>query len=139
MRLEITLVRPGRLNSFLNSRLLSILGINTVCYAPPALYPVPPGCAVPMIRKGRRPGAYINNNEPKTRLLYSIAGSAMTVCRFSEARTLAALCALSKHFFRAKTTCFSATQQTSDEADPALLREVGAGSAHFPPISYRSG
>jgi len=32
MRLEITLVRPGRLNSFLNPRLLSILGINTVCY-----------------------------------------------------------------------------------------------------------
>jgi hypothetical protein len=37
MRLKLNPVRSGRFNSLLNPRLLSILGINTVCYASPTL------------------------------------------------------------------------------------------------------
>jgi len=107
MRLQELLMHSrlfGQLQS--NARLLSFLGIDTVCYAPPALYPVPglPGRCVGLASPGA--GHDKNKNKNKKRLLYPIAGSATCNCRFSKARTLTASCLPFKAFFPAPANMF---------------------------------
>ncbi|BEV13943.1 hypothetical protein HBDW_07310 [Herbaspirillum sp. DW155] len=84
-------------------------GMDTVCYAPPASYSVLPRHARSDVSEGSPMRQVHQQLTRKTSLQNSIAGAANAGCRFSEARTLAALGAVSKHFFRAKPTYFLAT------------------------------
>ncbi|NUU00543.1 hypothetical protein [Herbaspirillum robiniae] len=82
-----------------NARLLSFLGIDTVCYAPPALYPVNLATAFPMHRKACRKACTSTTQNIIKDCQIRFAEAATVACRFSRARTLTVLAVLFKALF----------------------------------------